>query len=305
MDKIILTGELRRTGSSSDEIDRLVRSGAMTRIRRGAYHSGPEPAEPDIRIAHRRLIEATVAQTGPGLIVSHMSAAVVHGLPLWSSHLDRVHFIRPSDGGGTTRRLVRIHGLPLANDEIVVVDGIAVTSLARTVLDLACRLPMDQAVAIGDAALRLGVRDADFVALVERAGRRHGIGAARRAIAFLDARAETVGESRSRVMFHANGVPQPDLQFRVSDVSGRFVARTDFAWESLRTVGEFDGRVKYQRKLRPGHDPEAELFREKRREDSVRDLRFEVVRWVNADIDRPADLLNRLHRAFERGRRYL
>jgi len=70
-----------------------------------------------------------------------------------------------------------VHALPLQADEVVMVGGIAVTSLARTVLDLACQLPMDRAVAIGDAALRCGVRDTDLPRLLERAGRRHGIGA--------------------------------------------------------------------------------------------------------------------------------
>jgi len=81
------------------------------------------------------------------------------------------------------------------------------------------------------------------------------------------------------------------------------MAWTDFGWEDLRTVGEFDGKVKYQRALRPGHDPEKELWREKRREDSVRDAEFQMVRWITADIDPPAALLTRLSRAFERSRR--
>lgn len=302
-DHITFSRDLQRRGLSPGEVRRLVRVGEISPIRRGAYRSGPRSEEADARRRHRELIEATVPLCGSDLVVSHMSAAVIHGLPIWPSDLDRVQFTRDGAGHGNSRRLVRVHGLPLAADEIVVVDGIVATSLARTVLDLACQLPMDRAVAVGDAALRLGVRPADFDPLLDRAGRRHGIGAARRAIAFLDARSETVGESRSRVVFHLNGIPAPEPQFYIYGPDGRFVARTDFGWAELRTVGEFDGLVKYQRKLRPGHDPEQELFKEKRREDAVRDLRFQVVRWLTSDIDRPLDLLARLRRAFERGRR--
>ena len=76
-----------------------------------------------------------------------MSAAVVHGLPIWSEGLDRVHLTQNRRGGGKARRLVHVHGTRIEPDEITVVDGIVVTSLARTVLDLACVLPMQSAVA--------------------------------------------------------------------------------------------------------------------------------------------------------------
>jgi hypothetical protein len=45
------------------------------------------------------------------------------------------------------------------------------------------------------------------------------------------------------------------------------------------------------------------LFQEKRREDALRDLGWEVVRWMWADLFAPAQLLDRLARAFARGSR--
>lgn len=302
MDDITLTRELRRQGYGAGEIRTLLGSGDLTRIRHGAYRVGG-PDDSDGRQAHRRLVEATVGQCGSDVVVSHSSAAVLHGLPTWRSELARVQLSRNRPGGGVTRRWVRIRGLPMEADEIRTIDRIAVTSLARTVLDLACLYPMDRAVAVGDAALRIGVREGDLADLVQRAGPRRGIGAARRAISLMDHRSESVGESRSRVVLHRAGIPWPELQFQICDAQGRFVARTDFGWPEFRTVGEFDGRVKYQRALRPGHDPERELFLEKRREDAIRDQRFEVVRWINTDLDQPSELIARLQRAFERGRR--
>jgi len=61
--------------------------------------------------------------------------------------------------------------------------------------------------------------------------------------------------------------------------------------------------VKYGRALRPGQDLEEVLFEEKRREDEVRSLDLQVVRWISRDLDPPHALLVRLNRAFERGRR--
>ena len=106
--------------------------------------------------------------------------------------------------------------------------------------------------------------------------------AARRVIAFADGRSESVGESRSRVAIAAAGLPPPELQWPVRLADG--TAYTDFAWPELRTVGEFDGRVKYGRLLRPGQQPGDVVHAEKLREDAVRAQDWEMVRWTWADL---------------------
>ena len=78
-----------RHGWSDDELGRLVRAGELARLRRGAYVAGTVPA--DVAAAHRLLISATVAGLRRPAVVSHQSAAVLHGLPLWDVPLDRVH----------------------------------------------------------------------------------------------------------------------------------------------------------------------------------------------------------------------
>ena len=89
--------------------------------------------------------------------LSHGSAAVLHGLPVWPAAVERVHVTRNRRGGGIKRGVVQVHGAPLAAPEIVLIDNMPVTSLCRTVLDLARALPMTQAVAAGDRALALGL----------------------------------------------------------------------------------------------------------------------------------------------------
>jgi hypothetical protein len=135
-------------------------------------------------------------------------------------------------------------------------------------------------------------------------GGRRGIAGARRSLALLDARSESPGESMSRVIFHQHRLPPPEPQLEVFAESGTFVGRSDFGWREQRTLGEFDGRSKYGRLLlRPGQTPEHALFQEKRREDALPDLGWEMVRWIWADLFAPAQLLDRLARAFVRGSR--
>jgi hypothetical protein len=95
---------------------------------------------------------------------------------------------------------------------------------------------------------------------------------ARRAIALLDPRSESPGESVSRVRLHQEGLPAPELQQDRYDEDGRIVARVDFYWEKQRTIGEFDGKIKYGRLLKRGQSIEDVVFAEKVREDALRDL---------------------------------
>ena len=45
--------------------------------------------------------------------------------------------------------------MPLADGDVELLDGLVTTTLARTVVDLACQLPMRRSVPVGDAALRM------------------------------------------------------------------------------------------------------------------------------------------------------
>lgn len=149
-----------------------------------------------------------------------------------------------------------------------------------------------------DAALATGlVSPADLTAALQRSARWPGNPAARRAIAFADGRSQSVGESRSRVAIHSAGLPKPALQYAVPLCAGG-TAYADFAWPVLRTVGEFDGQIKYGRLLRPGQSAGDAVFAEKRREDAVRAEDLGVVRWTWVDLDHFAPTAARLHRTF-------
>lgn len=299
VDDILLTRALTAQGFSYDDLTRLSRRGKLTRVRRGAYAAA---VNDDLtwEEQHRQLVYATAPQLLDGSVISHGSAAVLHGLPVWAAATNHVHITRSQSGHGKRRSLVHTHRAPLDVADIVLVDQVPVTSLARTVLDLARTLPMDQAVALGDRALRQGLSpDALSVALIPME-RWPGIRQARRAVAFLDPRSESVGESASRVRLHVDGLPAPELQHDIRDSHGELVARVDFLWQEQRTVGEFDGKVKYGRLVKPGQSAEQVLFEEKVREDLIRDCGFQVARWIWRDIYRPGIIRDRVLRAFAR-----
>lgn len=292
----LLTSDLTAAGYSATELARMGRAGELVHLRRGAWL--PE-APDDEATRHRLLIQVTLAMTVDG-VVSHASAAVLHGLPTFGE-LTQVHLTRAS-GRGKRRGYVHLHVAPFSPDEVFERDGVVLTSLARTVLDLARCLSYPEAVAIGDAALRLGLDPAELEHLLGRATRRPGVGAARRVVGFVDGRSESVGESFSRVILHRLGLAPSSLQLEVRDGTGGLVGRCDFGWEERRTVGEFDGRAKYGRLLRPGQDPGDVVWAEKHREDAIRDLGLQVVRWTWADLARERVLEGRLQRALRRGR---
>ena len=284
-------------GWADHEIRGLSRSGRIRRLGRGAYVDEDTIESADDAGRHRLQIEALAPVLAPDAAFSHQSAAVLYGLPLWSTPLDRVHVTRDRAGRGRTRRAAFVHGSAL-HGSVAEVDGFRVTDPARTVVDLACTLPFEAAIVAGDAALRHRALEPGHLDLeLLRAAGRHGIAAARRAVSAMDGDSESVGESRSRAFFHEQGLPIPLLQGEVRDRKGRLVGRVDFLWDEERVIGEFDGRVKYGRLLRPGQEPGDVVYAEKMREEALRDLGFRVVRWAWADLSRPRILAERIRHA--------
>lgn len=306
-DNVILASDFRRQGVTSDEVARMVRRGELIRIRRGAYlrpTGDGDAADPwDLRTPHLQLIAGTMSQLHPRAALSHGSAAAIHQLPVFPAMLDTVHVTRDRRGGGVIRPDLRVHGSPMRDLDQCVIDGHVLTSLARTVVDLARTLTYEQAVAVADGGLALGVDSGRLAESLEQARSWHGTPQARRVLAFADGRSESVGESFSRVRMLRMPVPPPTLQYEVLDHRGQLVGRCDFAWLAQRTVGEFDGKVKYGRFRRPGESIEQAALREKLREDALRDQGWQVVRWVWDDLWTPEVIEDRILRAFGRAGR--
>ena len=277
----------------------MVRSEELVRLQRGAYLDRAPSTSAE---RHRAVIRATLsALTVPG-VLSHASAALLHELPLWRVPLQRVHVTREPPTSGTGSRRLHLHVARLPTDDITALDGIALTDVTRTVVDLARAVPFESAVVTADAALAKKATTVERLRrCLDRMGPVPGTRRAARVVEFADRRSGSVGESRSRVLFHRLDIPAPSLQLEVRRGNGDFVGRSDFGWEEFGTLGEFDGRVKYGRLLRPGQSAGDAVYDEKLREDALRDLGWQMARWTWPELETPDVIRQRLARAFSRG----
>lgn len=286
-------------GVGSSDVARLMRHGTVVRVRRGAYRPGG-PLKPEDE--YRALIEATWPLLGTGAVLSHASAGVLHGLPIPYRLFSRVHVTRDRPGGGHIGRYLHEHPIRLPTNHVTLEAGRPVTTLARTVVDLARCLPFDWAVAVVDHALRAGLDQDEIGVVLAEGGRAHGNANARAALAFGDPRAESPGESRSRAIFSQHALPIPELQHEVFR-GDLLIGRSDFAWKHARVLGEFDGTAKYGALVRPGETAREALVREMRREDALRGEGWLVLRWVWAELEPPDALVERVRHILALGTR--
>lgn len=244
-------------------------------LRRGVY---AEAGKSSFRV----LLAAAEVGVGRGWVASHGSAALVHGLVLLRpARADRlVLSVPPTTRGHSDPAGVHIHRAGLGADHITVVDGVPVTSVARTLVDLARALPLRDAVVAMDAARHAGqvTRD-ELAAVVADCRRWPWVRRAGQAVALSDAAAESPLESVSRLFFVAHDIPMPRSQVTLLR-NGLFVARTDFWWDAQRVAGEADGLAKYT---------DADILRqEKLRQERIEATGARVVRWTWYDVDQPA-----------------
>ena len=275
----LLAGDL-----SAREVRQKTRGGDLHRLRPGRYVNASWWADANAVEQHRvRALELGTWLAGRAAI-SHESAAILHGIQMPALHLPKVHATWPgSPGRGATTNVIP-HRSQLRDLDLVLADGVLVTSVARTVFDIARSAPWTIAVAAVDSALHLALCTAEELAEVLEAARRTpGAFRAARIFEFADEHSESVGESICRLRFAQVGLPVPKLQ-TVIPLLNHADARVDFDFEEYDTVGEFDGKIKFGRLLRPGEEPGEKVFAEKVREDLVRDTGRQMVRFTWPDL---------------------
>lgn len=277
--------DTRRCGWPDATFSRAVDSGRVRRVRRDHFTDGPiDPVVAAVAAAHAY----------HGSVVSHRSAALLHGLPLYNRPPERPELTVEPRGTGRARG-ADVHRARLAAEDVDMVNGVPVTNVARTVVDLARSASLHDAVVAGDAALNLRLASpCDIARTADSCRGWPGIKRARRALRLLDGRAESPLESVSRVAVVRLNLPAPELQAVIRTESGWVLGRTDFYWDDTGVAGEADGRSKYTDR--------AVLNLEKDRQENLEDTRLAVARWGWRVAHRDGLLRAKLLGAFDRGR---
>jgi hypothetical protein len=291
-------------GYTDAQIRARVRTGRWIRLRRGVFTAAEllmraDSLAPDDQAArnHRLQTRAVLATHPGGVVASHQTAVVAHGLPCWGLDLGRVHLTRTDDRPPRSTGQVVTHTGSAGRPMVRTPSGIDAVPLARAVVEAAALSTFEAGVVVSDAALRTGDVDAgDLRAALLDLGPVAGSVLAAHVVAFADGAAESVGESRLRVLMDRVRLPPPVPQHTIHDDAGEFVARVDFFLPEYVTLIEFDGRVKYR------EDAVTAVVREKAREDRLRALGYEVVRVGWVDLDDPRQTALRIVRAMRRGR---
>ena len=293
-DGLVTLSALREAGLTARALQQLLEQHELVRVRHGIYAFGPLWREGGADGRYRLLVRATAAAAEHPLIVSHHSAAVMHGLPTIGGWPSTVHTIATNATGGSTARLTTSHrGVPAP--DTVEIDGLTVTSLARTLVDVAACSSMLVGVTMIDLALRevdrvvpeawargvvpgLVLTAGDLRAELATVNPRAGARQAEKSINFGNGLSANPGETLSRVRIFELGFEVPELQVYF-EVNGQSFW-VDFFWRAIRKIGEFDGALKYTRGAVLGdRDPGEVVAREKWREDLLRPHVDSFSRW--------------------------
>jgi len=286
-DGLVYARDMDEVTGSRHQLARDAAAGVAHRVSRGAYIEAVVWNEMRDRDRYLHLVVAAARTRRTRAVFSHWSAAVIHGLPIVGSWPDRVHVsVSAATGGRSTGRVVR-HVAPLRDEEVVEVDGMLVTSVARTVLDLAGLPEPLTAVVAADRALRLD-RFGRARPMVTRAELEAAYSArlplrtharVRAVLDFAVTESDSVLESVSRFNMRAIGLPSPTLQQRFDDHLG-LIGWSEFFWPEFSLVGESDGRMKYlDPAFRAGRSLDQVLYDEKVRADRLSSLDLKVTRW--------------------------
>jgi predicted transcriptional regulator of viral defense system len=225
---VVATWQLVAMGLTHDDIRYRARIGRLHRIHRGVYAVGYRTLTPK---GHRM---AAVLAHGPDAVLSHRSAAAHWeiGPGSWKFDVTTPHSKR-------NRKGMRTHTALLDPDEMTFRDGIPVTSVARTILDLAAVLRHDALTRLVENADRRELFDLKALdRVIARRPRAAGIARLRAVLAAYRGTADTrSGLERSfRALIARAGLPEPQYNVLVAGLT------VDVYWPEWRLVVELDGR---------------------------------------------------------------
>jgi very-short-patch-repair endonuclease len=260
---VVATWQLLAIGLTQDDIDYRARTGRLHRIHRGVYAVGYSTLTPK---GHRM---AAVLAYGAEAVLSHRSAAAHWGVGpgFWKVEITMPHSRR-------SRKGIRAHQGTLHREDVTIHDGIPITSVARTILDLAARL--------SDSALTNLIEEADRKELfdlkaldrtIARRPKVAGVARLRRVLAAYRGTADTRSklERDFRALIIKAGLPEPQYNVLLAGLT------VDVYWPQWKLVVELDGE--------PYHSSPRALETDRIRDATLQKIDIRVLRVTGRRMD--------------------
>ncbi len=285
---VVSRAQVLAEGVTTRQIDRRREKHLWVSVFPGVYRIEGAPR------SWGQLVNAAALWVGETGVVCHRTAAALWGLPRFAEggdiHVSHPTYLPPPEG-------VVTHQTELGPRDVVLHQGLRVTTLARTLLDLAAtEAPGDVRAAVDFALARKRLSLDAFRALVIRSKGRRGVRLLRSMLrAFEGGDGPTESELEARVMelIDAEGLPRPRRQPSLR-VAGRW-RRLDFLFPGTNVVIEADGFA--------WHANPISFEKDRERANALAARGFVILHWTwQALCDRRATLIFELHRALEQSR---
>ncbi|WP_459303457.1 hypothetical protein [Arthrobacter alkaliphilus] len=191
--------------------------------------------------------------------------------------------IRPEGAAHLNRPHVVVHRMKLYADEVTTVDGVLVTTVERTWLDMAEMLTVDELVVMWDSCVRMprvefeGRHEplctvADLQRMIDRHKGKRGLRKAKEAIRLIRMGSDSPQESLLRLAIVRAGLPEPELNVPVEARDGGRFLQPDLSYKRYRIGIEYEGE---------NHGNEAQVVR-----DISRSERYEALGWTEVRISK-------------------
>jgi very-short-patch-repair endonuclease len=275
---VVSRAQLIYLGLGEDAVDGRLRAGRLYRLHRGVYAIGV-PA-----VSREGRWMAAVLAGGPGAVLSHRSAAALWG-------------VRREDGlveialqhKTRSRPAIRQHSARFAADEVTVRRQIPVTTLARTLFDVAAGVHLEAfEAALREAEYRHRFRLTELELLLGRYPRRRGATTIKACLQRLGrgpkGRTRSRLEKRFAALLSTADLPSATLN-TLLDLDG-FKIEADCLWRDQRLIVELDGGK--------AHGTRAAFEADRERDRRVHAAGWRVVRVTWRQLDDPAALIHDL-----------
>ncbi|MEX2282923.1 MAG: type IV toxin-antitoxin system AbiEi family antitoxin domain-containing protein [Gemmatimonadota bacterium] len=261
--------QLLEAGLTRNFIDRRVKSGLLRRVHAGVYQFGP--------VSPSRARERAALLACNGGVISHRSAAALWQMLPAQSAMDPVDVVLCTQRHRGVRPGISVHRAVPGNDEITAVDGVPVTSLARTLIDIGSMSVRDleRALAVGER-LRMDLRD-QLTILLARYPKRRGTRTLRTLLADPSSGTFTRSQAEEKLLelVRAARLPKPEMNVMLHGYE------VDFLWRDARLVVEVDGYA--------FHSSHRAFVRDRRRDTVIIAAGMRVLRLTWRQLTRERD----------------